>query len=65
MSQPVQNWLKILLLSVIYSFKKLNFTCPTILYRRINFGFIDIMCSNANTLHYYALRVPRKVDRWR
>ena len=22
-------------------------------------------CSNANPLHYYALRVPRKVDRWR
>ena len=23
------------------------------------------MCSNANPLHYYVLRVPRKVDRWR
>ena len=22
------------------------------------------VCSNANPLHYYALRVPRKVDRW-
>ena len=28
----------------------------------------DIIClfvSNANPLHYYALQVPRKVDRWR
>ena len=23
------------------------------------------VCSNANPLHYYALRVPRKVERWR
>ena len=23
------------------------------------------VCSNANPLHYYALRVPRKADRWR
>ena len=23
------------------------------------------VCSNANPLHYYVLRVPRKVDRWR
>ena len=22
------------------------------------------VCSNANPLHYYVLRVPRKVDRW-
>ena len=23
------------------------------------------VCSNANPLHYYALRVPHKADRWR
>ena len=23
------------------------------------------VCSNANPLHYYALRVPHKMDRWR
>ena len=23
------------------------------------------VCSNANPLHYYVLRVPRKADRWR
>ena len=23
------------------------------------------VCSNANPLHYYALRVPHKVNRWR
>ena len=23
------------------------------------------VCSNANPLHYYALRVPRKADKWR
>ena len=23
------------------------------------------VCSNGNPLHYYVLRVPRKVDRWR
>ena len=25
----------------------------------------DTVCSNANLLHYYVLRVPRNVDRWR
>ena len=28
-------------------------------------GFLMCVCSNANTLHYYVLRVPRRVDRWR
>ena len=31
----------------------------------VNFETIMCVCSNANLLHYYVLRVPRKVDRWR
>ena len=27
--------------------------------------YLYYVCSNANPLHYYVLRVPRKVDRWR
>ena len=43
------------------------------IYMRLSFMEKEIMmvnarahvCSNANPLHYYVLRVPRKVDRWR
>ena len=28
----------------------------------VNVSFVKVLCSNANPLHYYVLRVPRKVD---
>ena len=37
---------------------------PVTMFSRSD-GSCVCVCSNANPLHYYALRVPRKVDRWR
>ena len=34
-------------------------------YSTSSFSFEKIFFFNANPMHYYALRVPRKVDRWR
>ena len=37
-------------------------------YRYVHYVCVCVcvcVCSNANPLHYYVLRVPRKADRWR
>ena len=51
MSKKVKDFKKLVVLQIIKEKREIiKITC---------------MCSNANPLHYYALRVPRKTDRWR
>ena len=41
----------------------ITLTCITVPFIEV-FSYVCVVCSNAKPLHYYALRVPRKVDRW-
>ena len=42
-----------------------KFYQPAYLHKKKTKSEYICLCSNASPLHYYAIRVPRKADRWR
>ena len=69
--------LSVLSITYIFFMFKMHFLCTIMKFDSVlsnilvhnpveqNICVCLCVCSNANPLHYYVLRVPRKVDRWR